>query len=136
MCSSYQYDRLHGKKRCAYGAKKALLLATDGTVRMDLYGKYLSRYGVETLYMTEEGQREVMSLIYDCVKAGHYEFDVSSFCRHLYEAGGEGCPVILGCTELPIAFRHFGIDGYELFDPTKILAREIIVRAGAKLKEV
>jgi hypothetical protein len=34
----------------------------------------------------------------------------------------------------PIAFRHFGIDKYETVDPSCILARSIIIRAGAKLK--
>lgn len=116
------------------GAKKALLLATDGTVKMGLYDKYLSRYGVEPVYMTDEGQREVMKLIYDCVKAGHYEFDTETFCRHLREAGAGDMPVILGCTELPIAFRHFEIDGFETYDPTVILAHSIIRNAGAKLK--
>ena len=116
------------------GAKRALLLATDGTVKMGLYDKYLSRYGVETAYMTDEGQREVMKLIYDCVKAGRYEFDTETFCRYLREAGAGEIPVILGCTELPIAFRHFKIDGFETYDPTVILAHTIIRNAGARLK--
>ena len=116
------------------GAKKALLLATDGTVKMKLYEKYLSRYGVETLYMNDEGQRAVMKLIYDCVKGGRYEFDTELFCSHLDALGAENMPVILGCTELPIAFRHFGINKYNTVDPTYILARTLILRAGAKLK--
>jgi len=116
------------------GAKRVLLLATDGTVKMGLYDKYFSRYGIETAYMTEEGQREVMKLIYDCVKAGHYEFDTELFCRHLREAGAEDMPVVLGCTELPIAFKHFGIDEFCTVDPSRILASAIITRAGAKLK--
>ena len=116
------------------GAEKALLLATDGTVRMGLYEKYLSRYGDETVYMTDEGQKEVMKLIYDCVKSGHYEFDAALFCSHLDAAGASRMPVILGCTELPIAFRHFGIDKYNTVDPSIILARSIILSSGARLK--
>ena len=116
------------------GAKKALLLATDGTVKMGLYEKYLSRYGVETVYMSEEGQKEVMKLIYDCVKSGHYEFDTALFRSHLEEVGAGYMPVILGCTELPIAFRHLGIVGYNTVDPSIILARSLILRAGAKLR--
>jgi aspartate/glutamate racemase len=84
--------------------------------------------------MSDDGQKEVMKLIYDCVKSGHYEFDTELFCSHLDEAGAKNMPVILGCTELPIAFRHFGIDKYETVDPSCILARSIIIRAGAKLK--
>ncbi len=112
------------------GHKRALLLATDATVQMRLYEKYLSRYGVETLHPSEEGQREVMKLIYSCVKSGHFEFDVDAFRRELREVGG--CPIILGCTELPIAFRRFELSGFYTIDPSTILAKAIIREAGAE----
>ena len=116
------------------GAKEVLLLATDATVKMGLYEKYLSEYGVKTNYMSEEGQREVMRLIYDCVKAGHFEFDVDRFRKMLREAGAEEIPTILGCTELPIAFRRFELSGFHTIDPSNILAKAIIRDAGGVLK--
>ena len=116
------------------GAREVLLLATDGTVKMGLYEEYLSRYGVKTLYMSDEGQREVMKLIYDCVKAGHYEFDVDRFRSMLRAAGAENCPVILGCTELPIAFKRFDLSDFFTIDPSLILARAIIKAAGAEIR--
>ena len=114
------------------GQKKVLLLATDATVKMGLYEKYLSRYGIETLYPDDEGQRAVMRLIYDCVKSGHYEFDTSEFKKKLKAAGAESCPIILGCTELPIAFKHFAINEFLTIDPSVILAKAIIKAAGAE----
>lgn len=116
------------------GAKEVLLLATDGTVKTGLYEKYLSRYGVNTIYMSSDGQKEVMKLIYDCVKAGHYEFDVDGFRRMLREAGAENCPVILGCTELPIAFKRFDISGFFTIDPSRVLAKAVIRMAGAQIR--
>ncbi len=116
------------------GAKEVLLLATDGTVKTGLYEKYLSRYGVKTLYLNDDGQREVMKLIYDCVKAGHYEFDVDGFRKLLREAGAENCPVILGCTELPIAFKRFDISGFFTIDPSLVLAKAVIRAAGAQIR--
>lgn len=114
------------------GHKRVLLLATDGTVQMGLYEKALAKYGVKTVYPTENGQKKVMQLIYECVKSGHYEFDVQGFCEDIRAFGN--MPVLLGCTELPIAFKHFGIDEFELVDPSKILARAIIREAGARVK--
>lgn len=116
------------------GAKEVLLLATDATVKMGLYEKYFSRYGIKTNYMTDEGQKEVMKLIYDCVKAGHFEFDVDRFRKMLREAGAEEIPTILGCTELPIAFRRFELSGFHTVDPSSILAKAIIIAAGGTLK--
>ncbi|MBR2387336.1 MAG: aspartate/glutamate racemase family protein [Clostridia bacterium] len=116
------------------GAKEVLLLATDATVKMGLYEKYLSQYGIKTKYMSDEGQREVMKLIYDCVKAGHFEFDVDNFRKMLREAGAEDIPTILGCTELPIAFRRFELSGFHTIDPSNILAKAIIRDAGGELK--
>ena len=114
------------------GQKKVLLLATDATVKMGLYEKYLSRYGIETVYPDEEGQKAVMRLIYDCVKSGHYEFDTSEFKKKLKTVGAESCPIILGCTELPIAFKHFAINEFLTIDPSVILAKAIIRAAGAE----
>jgi len=52
---------------------------------------------------------------------------------HLKAAGAEA--VILGCTELPLAFAETTAVGLPLIDPTLILARALIREANpAKLK--
>lgn len=117
------------------GYKKAFLLATDGTCKMGLYSEQLEKYGVQTVLPSESLQREVMRLIYDCVKAGDYSLDISPFVRGLDEELEDGCPLILGCTEIPVAFERFALDGYNIVNPSKILARAIVVSAGARVKE-
>ena len=94
--------------------------------------QYGSRNTSLLIYPDDEGQRAVMRLIYDCVKSGHYEFDTSDFKKKLKAAGAESCPIILGCTELPIAFKHFAINEFLTIDPSVILAKAIIRAAGAE----
>ena len=52
--------------------------------------------------------------------------------RQLQDKGAQ--VLILGCTELPIAFAQLGIDA-PLADPTEILARAAVRFAGAELAE-
>ena len=48
---------------------------------------------------------------------------------------GEGAQVlILGCTELPLAFDMYALN-YPTVDPTLELAREAIIAAGGKVKD-
>ncbi len=51
------------------GYQKVALLATDGTVQSGVYGQASAQSGVELLLPDPAGQRAVMSLIYDCVRA-------------------------------------------------------------------
>lgn len=50
----------------------------------------------------------------------------------LFDAGAE--VLVLGCTELPVAFQMFGIDR-PYIDPTQILAAAAVRFVGGKLKE-
>lgn len=117
------------------GCKKAALLATDGTVRSGVYARAFEAAGVSLLLPDEEGQNAVMDMIYRGVKAGSSAWDtreVAAALRRLSERGAE--LFILGCTELPIAFERFGIEAKTL-DPTMVLAKKAVVRAGGKLKD-
>jgi len=42
--------------------------------------------------------------------------------------------LLLACTELPLAFAHFALP-YPGVDPTLVLARAAILRAGGRLRE-
>lgn len=102
------------------------LLATDGVLTSKVYHGMLKEYGIKILQPNEDGQKEVMNLIYNGIKASNYSIDTSRFERvieELYEAGAE--TLILGCTELPIAFERFKLKGNTI-DPTKILARSAV----------
>ncbi len=143
----YFYDRLqpalhipmlHMPRETAHAARKmgyqkVALLATDGTVQSGVYGQAFAQSGVELLLPDPAGQKAVMSLIYDCVKAGLPRFDtgpVVDAIRRLQAAGAQA--MVLGCTELPLAFQQFDLPGNPL-DPTEVLARRAVEEAGGQL---
>lgn len=116
------------------GISCVAVLATDGTVQSGLYDQALKAAGIKPVYPDEARQKLVMSVIYDYVKAGkHYTAveNIHSMIASLQEKGAQG--LILGCTELPIAFESWKTV-IPTFDPTLILARAAIERAGYNVK--
>lgn len=122
-----QHKRLH----------KVILLAAPGTYETGIYEKAFSGTGVEIIRPEPAVQRLTAQCIYEGIKA----------CRRDYDAGAlqaallpllkrEQAPLLLGCTELPIAWRWYGLPG-ETIDPGEILAQTIstlgAVRSGRKL---
>ena len=78
---------------------------------------------------------DTADVIYNGVKAGDLTHDVTAFraaCEHLLARGAE--VLILGCTELPIAFVDYGFDEVTI-DPTQILAEAALRAVGMKVKE-
>lgn len=149
--SYYFYDRfapavsvpfLHMPRETAREASRRgygriALLATDGTRQAGVYQQAFALAAPETelLLPSEEEQRLVMELIYDNVKAGRWALPaerLATMLRRLRERGAEA--FVLGCTELPIAFRHYAFP-VETLDPTTVLARAAVLAAGGKLKE-
>ncbi|MBQ7038773.1 MAG: amino acid racemase [Clostridia bacterium] len=111
------------------------LLATDGTVQAGVYQKELERAGIQTVCPDAEGQREVMRLIYDGVKAGANSFDTTLLKQELQRMREMGAQrIVLGCTELPIAFQNYGIPSNDTVDPTDILAKAAVAAAGYPVK--
>ena len=114
------------------GVKKAAVLATEGTVRSGVYENALRAEGIEPLYPDDEDEDVVMRLIYDGVKARRADltaFPVREVLDGLRARGAER--FVLGCTELPIAFRELGIDE-DCVDPTRVLAFAAVRAAGAE----
>lgn len=84
VTSHYFYEELAGcvrvpflhmvretaKELQAAGKTRAGILATTGTVKMGLFQQALEEAGVEWAIPSEAGQRLVMSLIYEDIKAG------------------------------------------------------------------
>lgn len=60
------------------------IMGTDGTVGAGVYGRECKAAGVEVVYPSEKRQNDVMSLIYDDVKAGR-EPDMDKFDRVMWE---------------------------------------------------
>ena len=113
--------------------KKAGLLATDGTIKSRVYHSALSRAGIEALIPPPEQQASVMDVIYNGVKAGNQKINIAGFhsaMDGLFSAGAE--VLILGCTELPVAFEMFAIEEPAI-DPTSVLAAAAIRFVGKPL---
>lgn len=102
---------------------QTLLLATKGTYEAHLYKN------VE--YPSLKIQSNVLDLIYEYKKTSKINLKLKErildYMRN-YDA------VILGCTELPLMFSKEDTEAL-LIDPTLILARTAIKKAGAVLKD-
>lgn len=116
----------------AAGAKRAGVLATDGTVRAGVYEKALRAAGIEPVYPSPAMQQEVMRLIYEGVKGRRVplaSIPVRDILWDLQDQGAE--KVVLACTELPIAFEALGLMAGCL-DATRALALAAVRAAGAE----
>jgi len=116
------------------GVRRVGLLATDGTIRSGVYERALTRYGIEVLCPDEDGQKAVMSIIYEGIKAGNTALSPEAFIRAGEDLLSRGAQtLILGCTELPPAFSLYNID-LPHTDPTLVLAAAAVNYAGARCK--
>ena len=121
-------------QRAVPGMRRLGVLATDGTLLAGSYAAAADAAGVEVVVPDPDVQREVMSIIYDGVKAGmpvpRSRFD--AVVEHLRGRGAEA--VALGCTELSVLHGQLGIDDPAVVDSIDALARRVISRAGAPLR--
>ena len=86
----------------------------------------------ELLTPEEEGQRAVMDMIYQGVKAGTRDYDASAARRAMESLTAQGAEtLILGCTELPLAVELYGLE-FPVTDPTLELALGAIRAAGGE----
>ena len=98
-----------------------------------LFQKALSAAGVPYALPDDAMQAHVMSLIYDCVKAGK-PADMDKFRAVSAALRSAGCDaIILGCTELSIIKRDNDIGGGYL-DALEVLARAAVLTCGKQLK--
>lgn len=116
------------------GVKRAALLATDGTIQTGIYQRTFEGSGIELLTPEGDAQKAVMGVIYDGVKAGKMDYDVSAFRATIEDMLARGAEtLILGCTELPLAVDIYKLD-YPTTDPTLELALGAIRFAGGEVK--
>ncbi len=114
------------------GVETAGLLATDGTVQTGIYQRCFAGTGIRLLTPDPAGQRAVMDMIYQGVKAGRRDYDASdarAAMEDLLRRGAE--TLILGCTELPLAAELYRLR-FPLTDPTLELALEAVRQAGGE----
>lgn len=109
------------------------IMATDGTIQSGLFQKALQKRNIRVILPQEEGQRDVMHLIYQNVKATKpIEMDrFERVSKELRDAGAQ--VIILGCTELSMIRRDEKI-GAGYLDAMQILAKCSVELCG-KLKE-
>ena len=117
-----------------HGITRVGIMATDGTIRSGLFQRELVRHGIEPVIPGEMGQKCVMALIYDDIKANRpAEMDKFHFASsELREQGAQA--IILGCTELSLVKRDYPI-GAGYLDAMEVLAQVCVERCGGKLKE-
>lgn len=119
----------------AEGVRRVGILATDGTLRSGVYQRELSACGIASVCPEGEDQVAVMRLIYDGIKANAPTFDTAAVRHAIDTLRAQGAErIVLGCTELPVAFARYGIDASDAVDATDILARAAVVAAGYPLK--
>lgn len=111
------------------GVGQVGLMATDGTVAARLFDRALEERGIRLLTPGAEGQRLVMHLIYDNIKAGlpprmDYLERVSAELR---SKGAQA--LLLGCTELSVIKRDATLDR-DYLDALDALARRAVLECG------
>lgn len=115
------------------GIRRVGLMATDGTVRSGIFQRQVEALGMELVLPSAEGQKGVMTLIYDQVKAGVAP-DLALFTSirdELREYGAE--VVVLGCTELSLLKKDFDL-GDGILDALEVLAKESVKACGKPVK--
>lgn len=113
--------------------KCAGLLATEGTCKSGVYKSIFEKHGLELVVPEFEEQKHITELIYG-IKSGREDInpeDTRKVVSALRKKGAE--VIILGCTELPIAFHMFDIsDSY--VDSLEVLAISAIAYAEKEIR--
>lgn len=109
---------------------RVAILATDGSICGKIFEPHLKENSIDIVYPNEKQQQLSMDLIYKYVKFGNidsidedYE-NANAMLDDFKLQGAEA--VILGCTELPIAFKWLSIKGDFLVDSTYELAKATV----------
>lgn len=111
------------------GTRKVGVMATTGTLESGLYKEILPLEGIDYVLPSPDGQKIIMSLIYDYVKNGK-KADKDLFCKVARELFDCGCDrIILGCTELSVLKEEFSLDE-KYIDSTEALVFSSIKACG------
>ena len=116
----------------AQGVPQAIVLATAGTYQTGLYDTALQACGVKPLRPDAAGVAMLMRGIYDGVKSGDMALASDCFGAALEPllARYGDVPVIMGCTEIPLALPQAAqAKDALLMDPAWILAQALTRQA-------
>lgn len=109
--------------------KRAGLLATDGTLKSELYRTAYDKAGIEIIEPTPEKQAEVMKAIYQYIKAGNLidgGLMLRDVANELVSLGAE--LIICGCTEVSLVLKDGKLQ-VPILDPLQILADAAVAEA-------
>lgn len=115
------------------GIRRVGLMATDGTVSSGIFQREIEKLGMELVLPSPQGQKGVMTLIYDQVKAGIAP-DMTLFAsirQELRRLGAE--VVVLGCTELSLLKKELPL-GDGILDALEVLARASVLACEKPVK--
>lgn len=119
-------------RETAPGLKTAGLLAATGTVHSALYHRTLAGAGIRVLTPPVDIQERIQEAI-GRVKAGVASREIQDLFQsagaRLIENGAEA--VILGCTEIPLAFSPDKVD-YRTVNSTRALAEAAVAWAASR----
>ena len=110
------------------------ILSTTGTYQTGIYTQILEPLGFTAVMPDPLMQETVIHpAIYDLeygIKSGNIAVARENLLQGVYALQAQGAElIILGCTEIPLAFPETKIGSIQLVDPTKILARALIREA-------
>lgn len=115
------------------GVSRAAVWATEGTIHAELFQRALHDAGITPVLPNSEMQRIITDCIYRDIKAGQRpDMEKLMQVRHdMLEEGAQS--IILGCTELSVAFRLCDpVAG--VLDVLNVLATASITECGARVR--
>lgn len=118
------------------GCGRLGILATDGALAAGVYQAACEDAGIEACVPDRETQVQVMSIIYDDVKAGR-EADpakVGGVLEAMMAQGVDG--IVLGCTELSLLGIPRRVQGVAVVDALDVLAWRCVTECGARAHDL
>ena len=113
-----------------FEGKRVAILATDGTIKTELYQREMIKYGVEPYAPPEEIQKKVMHTIYGLIKqnkpADWKLWD--SIEIGCLDGGCDGA--VLACTELSVVRKQLSLSKSFYVDPMEVLAEKCLEFCG------
>lgn len=117
------------------GKKRPGILATDGTIQTGLYQKEFAAMGIYAAAPRPAAQKQVMSLIYDDIKAGKAG-DPEKFTAFTKDLVEQGCDcAVLACTELSVFANQHHLSPFYV-DAMAVLAQRSIELCHKPLRAV
>ena len=117
------------------GRTRPGILATDGTIRTGLYQREFAAFGIYAAAPRPAAQKQVMSLIYDDIKAGKAG-DPEKFAAFTKDLVEQGCDcAVLACTELSVFANQHHLSPFYV-DAMAVLAQRSIELCHKPLRAV